>query len=312
MFFQKSKPVEAMGKEIVRIALNRFASHGLVEDKFAFTLLLHPGRGEKAYGEGGTPPAGYSYRGDASFYPCSVIKVFYLVAIQAALDAGKLRPTPELERAMHDMIKWSSNNATNYIIDNLTGTTGDTELGEEEMQRWMAARDGINAYFKQFAFPEFSGINVCQKLMDDDRYGREKIFVEVGGNNHNRLTTDASASMFARIMDGAMISRERSRIMADFLHRPRDAGFVQRPLSQVLNYMGADLPEGAKLWSKAGWTGWTGDPNASYRRHDAVHVELADGKRFTCVVFTEGQQISANLTMLPAIGKHTAELVAAL
>ncbi|MBZ9974185.1 MULTISPECIES: serine hydrolase [unclassified Mesorhizobium] len=312
MFFQKSKQIEAVGEEIVRTALDGFASRGLAEDKFAFTLLVHLRREEKAYGEGGTLPTGYSYNGDALFYPCSVIKVFYLVATQAALDAGKVQATPELERAMHDMIKWSSNNATNYVIDTLTGTTGDTELGEEEMRRWMAARNGINAYFKQLALPEFDGINVCQKLMDDDRYGREKVFVEVGGNNHNRLTADASASVFSRIMDGAMISPERSRIMADFLYRPRDPGFVKRPLSQVVNYMGANLPEGAKLWSKAGWTGWTGDPRASYRRHDAVHVELADGKRFTCVVFTQGEQISANLTILPAIGKHTAELVAAL
>lgn len=312
MFFQKSEPIEAVGKEIVRTALDRFASHGLAADKFAFTLLLHPARGGRAYGEGGTLPTGYSYRGDASFYPCSVIKVFYLVAIQAALEAGNVQTTAELERAMHDMIKWSSNNATNYIIDHLTGTTGDTELDEEAMERWMAARNGINAYFEQLALPEFAGINVCQKLMDDDRYGREKIFVALGGNNHNRLTTDASASMFARIMDGAMISPERSRIMANLLHRPRDPSFVQRPLSQVLNYMGADLPEGAKMWSKAGWTGWTGDPDASYRRHDAVHVELPDEKRFTCVAFTQGQQISADLTILPAIGKHTAQLVATL
>jgi beta-lactamase class A len=312
MFFQKSKAVEAIGHEIVQTALQRFASHGLAEDKFAFTLLLHPARGERAYGESGKLPEGYSHRGNTFFYPCSVIKVFYLVAIQAALDAGKASATPELERAMHDMIKWSSNTATNYIIDILTGTTGDTELGEEEMQHWIAARNGINAYFKALALPEFDGINVCQKLMDDDRYGREKIFVEVGGNNHNRLTAEAAASMLARIMDGAVISSERSRIMADFLYRPRDAAFVQQPLSQVRNYMGADLPKGARLWSKAGCTGWTGDALASYRRHDAIHVTLADGKRFTCVAFTQGEQISADLTILPAIGKHAAELVATL
>lgn len=312
MLFHKSKPVEATGEEIVRTALQRFASHGLAEDKFAFTLLIHPASEEKAYGEGGTLPAGYSYRGDAFFYPCSVIKVFYLVAMQAAIEAGRVPATPELERAMHDMIKWSSNTATNYIIDKLTGTTGDTELGEEEMRRWIAARNGINAYFQQLGLPEFDGINVCQKLMDDDRYGREKIFVEAGGNNHNRLTTEASASILARIMEGAVVSAERSRIMADFLHRPRDAAFVQRPSSQVRNYMGADLPEGARLWSKAGWTGWTGDPLASYRRHDAMHVALAGGRRFTCVAFTEGERISADLTILPSIGKHAAELVAAL
>jgi beta-lactamase class A len=312
MFFQGSAPVEAIGKEIVETTLERFGSRGLAGDAFAYTLLLHPGPGERAFGAGATMPAGYSYRGDVFFYPCSVIKMFYLVAVQAAFDAGRLSHTPELGRAMHDMIKWSSNTATNYIIDHLTDTTGDTELDDEAMQRWVTARNGINAYFESLALLEFNGINVSQKLMDDDRYGREKTFVSTGGNNHNRLSAEAAASMLARIMDGAVISQDRSRIMADFLHRPRDDAFVQRPASQVRNYMGAELPKGARLWSKAGWTGWTGDPLASYRRHDAVHVELAGGTRFTCVAFTQGEQISADTTILPFVGRRTAELVAAL
>ena len=118
--------------------MERFGSHGLASDAFAYTLLLHPDPEECAYGAVATMPAGYSYRGDVFFYPCSVIKVFYLVAIQAALHAGRLSHTAELERAMHDMIKWSSNTATNYIIDHLTDTTGDTELDDDAMQRWAA------------------------------------------------------------------------------------------------------------------------------------------------------------------------------
>jgi hypothetical protein len=40
----------------------------------------------------------------------------------------------------------------------------------------------------------------------------------------------------------------------------------------------AQLPHGAKLWSKAGWTSET--------RHDAAYVELPDGRKFVLVTFT--------------------------
>jgi beta-lactamase class A len=312
MYFRQSTPTNAIGDEIVRSMLDRYSPRGLAADKFALTLLLHDNNGDHIFGAGATPPLSYSYRGDVFFYPCSVIKVFYLVAAQDALEKGRIVETPELWRAMHDMIKWSSNTATNYIIDILTGTTGDTDLAPEAFASWAAARGTINAYFQSLGLPEFEGINVCQKLMDDDRYGREKMFVQLGGNNHNRLTTNAAASMMARIMDGAMISPERSRIMTDFLYRPHDAAFVETPTAQVLNYMGDGVPSDAELWSKAGSTAWTGDPLASYRRHDAIHVALPGGRRFTFVVFTEGKEISADMTLMPFVGKRAAELVAAM
>jgi beta-lactamase class A len=263
-------------------------------------LLLHADAGTTE---------GFSYRGDVAFYPCSVVKIFYLVAAQAALEAGRIAQTPELDRAMHDMIAWSSNTATNYIIDLVTGTTGDTELPAAEMERWVAARERINADFAAMGVAEFRGINVSQKLMDDDRYGREKIFVQRGGNNHNRLTTDAAAWLLSRILLGQVISPSRARIMADILHRARTEDFIRTPGAQVLNYLGQDMPAGAEIWSKAGWTGWTRDPLASYRRHDAIHVKLPSGQRFTLAVFTQGEQVSTDFTMLPFIGPRAAALV---
>ena len=47
---------------------------------------------------------------------------------------------------------------------------------------------------------------------------------------------------------------------------------------QSLDYTAPALPQGAKLWSKAGWTSET--------RHDAAYVELPNGARFVLVVFT--------------------------
>ena len=50
-----------------------------------------------------------SYRGDIPIYPASVVKLFYLVNAHAQMEMGTLTDTPELERALHDMIVDSSN-----------------------------------------------------------------------------------------------------------------------------------------------------------------------------------------------------------
>ena len=78
----------------------------------------------------------------------------------------------------------------------------------------------------------------------------------------------------------------------------------------MLNYLGQGMPEGAIIWSKAGWTGWTRDEQASYRRHDAIHVQAPGIAPFTLVVFTQGQQISTDMAMLPFIGARAATLLA--
>ena len=178
------------------------------------------------------------------------------------------------------------------------------------MNCWVEARKNGNRYFRSLALPELAGINISQKLMDDERYGREKIYVQRGGNNHNRLTTNAAARILARIMSDDMISAKRSRIMRDTLHRPNTREFRETPHAQLLAFLGEGMPEGAKLWSKAGWTGWRGDTLASYRRHDALHALLPSGEVFTLVVFTQGKWPSDSVTMLPELGAKAVTLLA--
>jgi beta-lactamase class A len=313
-FFDVTSESQRVGGALVDWALERFGKTELAPDRLAMTLL--PFSGPLLSQGGPERPAGFSYRGDVPFYPCSVVKAFYLAALEARMDEGGVAPRTELERteldrARSDMIRWSSNMATNYIIDLVTGTTGDTLLDEPELTTWVERRQWVNRYFHSLGWAEAEPINVCQKLMDDDRYGREKVFARLGGNNHNRLTTDAAARLFHAIFSGRMISVERSRAMAALFARPLDdSAFVENPLAQIKGYFGAGLPQGSLLWSKAGWTGWTGDADASYRRHDAAYVELPSGRAFILVVFTQGRAMSESQMVLPAIAAKAAELVA--
>lgn len=313
-FFEITAQSQKIGRALVDWTLERFGKAELAPDKFAMTLL--PFERPLRTDGGADRPAGFSYRGDVAFYPCSVVKAFYLAALEARLEEGAVTARTELERteldrAKSDMIRWSSNMGTNYIIDLVTGTTGDTLLGDAELKDWIDRRQWVNRYFQSLGWLETGPINVCQKLMDDDRYGRERVFAKLGGNNHNRLTTDAAARLFHAIFSGRMISPERSKAMAKLFERPLDdAAFVEHPLAQIKGYFGAGVPQESRLWSKAGWTGWTGDVDASYRRHDAAYVELPSGRAFILVVFTQGKAMSESQAVLPAIAGKVAELAA--
>jgi beta-lactamase class A len=307
-FYATDTAIERLGSTLVERCQATLGPRGLAAEKFAVTLLVHDGP------LGGAPapakPRGFGYRSAQPFYPCSVVKLFYLVAAQARLEEGFIQPHEELDRAMRDMILVSSNMATNYVIDLVTATTGDTLLPPAEIAAWIERRNWVNRFFRSFGWPEFASINVCQKLMDDQRYGRERLFAGADGANHNRLTTDAAARLIHAVFTGRAVSPSRDRFVVERLIRPLDPDWIAgEPAAQVQGYFGEGLPAGSRLWSKAGWTGWTGDPTASFRRHDAAHIELPDNRAFTLVAFTEGKAISGDLGSLPTVARIAAELV---
>jgi hypothetical protein len=47
-------------------------------------------------------------------------------------------------------------------------------------------RNSANRYYESLGWEELDGIHVCQKLMDDDRYGRERQFAGPDGADHKR------------------------------------------------------------------------------------------------------------------------------
>ncbi len=68
------------------------------------------------------------------------------------------------------MIRWSSNTATNYVVDVVTHTTGDTLLEGTKYDAWAARRGWANDFLRRLGWAEIdAGVNVCQKAMDGDR-----------------------------------------------------------------------------------------------------------------------------------------------
>jgi len=313
MYYQQTEQSMQIGQQLLESARQAFAplAHDVADS--AITLHFFPRSNPH---DSPAQLEGYSWQGARAFYPASVVKVAYLAAVQAALSEGKVTAHAELKRAMTDMILWSSNNATNYVIDMLSGTTGDTLLPANEMKQWLERRQGVNRFFRDLGWPQADNINICQKLMDDDRYGREKIFVTLDGkNNHNQLNSDFLARLLSEICTGSFLDSSMSSALATFLKRPLDSQFRSLPHSQVDGFLGERLPEGLQYYSKAGWNGWTGDTLSSYNRHDSAHFLVPENycrayRAITVVVFSHGKAVSEDTTFLPRIGEALFELLA--
>jgi beta-lactamase class A len=239
---------------------------------------------------------GASHRGDQAIYPASLVKLFYLVAAHAWLDAGRLAPSKELDNALSAMIGESSNDATNHMVDLLTRTTGGPALPATALQRWLVRRQAINRYFAGWRCPEFAGINLTQKTWGEGPYGREWQSRFAVPDNGNRLTSDAIARLLSALTQGEAVSKRRSAAMLKLMARSIAGRSNAGIFDQVSGFLGQGLPPGAQLWSKAGWTSTT--------KHDAAIVELSKGRRFILVVCTTGVGPAQSRQLLPFIARR--------
>jgi beta-lactamase class A len=264
-----SPALQAIVDEAARETLRRFKDKKLAENQLAITLIdLRDAE----------RPALASFRGEERIYTASVVKMFYLAAAHRWLEDGRLRETAELNRALRDMIVDSSNDATGYVLDVLTGTSSGMELPPAEMRQWQERRNAVNRYFASMGY---TNININQKTFCEDAYGRENFGRGANGENRNKLTTNATARLLYEIATRRIVNPARAEQMLELLKRDFK-GKSGDPNDQGNGFTGIALKdyEDARLWSKAGWT--------SKVRHDAAYIELPGGARFVLVTFTEG------------------------
>ena len=265
-----------------KTTLERFADKKLQPDQLSITLINL---------QDAKHPVTASYRGNERVYPASVVKLFYLVAAHRWLEDKKVETTPELTRALKDMIVDSSNEATQYVVDVLTHTTSGYELPPKEMEAWQYQRNAINRYFSSLGY---TNINVNQKTFCEDAYGRERVSRGPKGENRNKLTTDATARLMMEIVTGKAANATRTKAMMDLLRRDY-SGDSDDPDDQGRGFTGMAFQgqEGFRLWSKAGWTSTT--------RHDVAYIETPEGARFVLATFTSGH--SNDREIIPTVAR---------
>jgi beta-lactamase class A len=262
-----SPELDGFLSDVARDVVAEFAPNGLTEQGLSISLL-----------DLSTPgfPAG-SFRGDVAYYPASVVKAFYLVYYEAQRQAGKLRDTPELVRAVKDMITVSSNDATGFVVDSITGTTSGPEISGREWEQWKERRNAVNRFF---AARGYRDLNANQKTFCEDAYGREQVFRD-GGKNRNRMTADLVARLFKEIARGEIAAPAGTQEMLTLLSRDVTPAkpFDDLELEDA-RLSGQRFPAGTRFWSKSG--------DAYDVHHLVARAVLPAGPDIVLAVFTKG------------------------
>jgi beta-lactamase class A len=234
------------------------------------------------------------YHGSIAFYPASVVKLFFMVETFHQQKEN----VPDVPRALKEMIGVSDNDATAFILDVISDTSSGPELQGRALEHFIYKRGVVNRYFNGMGYD----ISAMAKPWSFGPFGRD---VQVDGPNRptrerrNRVAANDVAAVMLWIARGRAVSPVASDAMMALLQRPLDP--QRKDENQVKEYIGAALPAGSKLWSKAGDT--------SEVRHDAAYVELPDGKKMVIVILTRGA--ADDVTLLPAAAKNLlAELAA--
>ncbi len=280
---ENSRVMQAALDQIIGRTLTELSAKGYKPEEIAATLidLSDP----KKLTEAGV-------RGEQRIYPASVVKMFYLAALERQLGAGRIAESKELRRGERDMIVDSSNEATQYILDVLTGTSSGAELPKKQFDAWQYKRNRVNRYYSELGY---KNINVNQKTFCEDAYGIEQQSRQYRGENRNMLTTNATARLMAEIVLGRMAGVPETAKMLELMKRDPFAG-TKDSGDQAHGFTGKVLIDrgmkDARIWSKAGWT--------SKARHDAAYIETADGLKFVLVIFTENHATDAETIPLIA------------
>jgi hypothetical protein len=296
-------PDPAMGQTLATTlaALEAEGRPGLAE-RLSITWLRYPESllglaeriGPEAFWQ--QRPPGAAVGGSRQRYPASVVKLVYLIAAEAWLQRRLLDDEPELRRALADMIRHSGNDATSLVVDWLTGTRTGPPLPPPRRAEWERQRQLVNGWLAALGWPELEGCNACQKTWAEGPYGREAQFYGADRENRNRLSSDATARLLHAVVGGALVSPPACERMRGLLQRPLDAASrAAEPENQVDGFLGAALPDGAKLWSKAGWM--------SQARHDAAYVEAPGHQPMLLVAFGEGPACACDETLLPQLAE---------
>ncbi len=250
-----------------------------------------------------TPSSGYGteWNSKKNFYPASVVKIVYALAIQIWIEKNLIVDSYELRRALYEMIANSNNDATSYILDLLTGTTSGPSLNEQNYQAWKIQRNLVNQWLKELQWPEITNWNCCQKTWNEGPFGREKDFYGANNENRNSITTEGIARFFESIMTNGLLPKLKSEDLIKIFHRSLDPVLRKQNLeNQVDGFLGGGLPLVTKLWSKAGLM--------SEVRHDVAWWRVPSKNPMLAVVFTTGKELVKDQFLLPAISSELNKL----
>ena len=238
---------------------------------------------------------GFGINNRKLIYPASIVKLVYGIAAYSWIKKGRILFTEEISDAVKKMLFYSSNDATSYLVDILTGTTSGPCLNGDSLENWIYQRSIINDWLKDLNWKELDGINCCQKTWEDAPFGREKQFYGIQNKNRNLMTTDATARILEEIMINIDYPKDNLNLRSFLKRNLNKIALNDDPLNQVEGFLGEGLPENINFWSKAGLM--------SQVRHDAAWWVNNHSVQTLLVIFGNGEEYFKDKTLFPEIAK---------
>ncbi|NER49429.1 MAG: serine hydrolase [Symploca sp. SIO1A3] len=285
---------------IVTQLVNLAAKQGKPTDALSITLI-DVNSGEVA-----------GYQPQRLRYPASIVKLFWMVAIYAQLEAGIWQSETEFASDLNQMIYQSDNQGASRILDQITGATSGSRLTGDEYEIWLDKRQQINRFFQAAGY---QGININQKtfpipyLKDygERPTGRD---AQIRGNTEppirNKISTEQAARLMYEIVQGEAVSQEYSNLMKQKLTRDLRREVwekidINQEFNPILGFLGESLSAPSLLTnieflSKAGWTKNT--------RQEVAYIASKDGSfAYILAVFAEDKSYAEDFQIFPQFSR---------
>ena len=95
---------------------------------------------------------GFGINNRKLIYPASIIKLVYGLAAYSWIDSKTILLTQEISDAVNKMLFYSSNDATSFLIDIITGTTSGPSIEGDLWENWKYQRSIINDWLKAVSY----------------------------------------------------------------------------------------------------------------------------------------------------------------
>ncbi len=252
--------------------------------------------------------AGYrQYKGR---YPASVVKLFWMVALNAKIQKGLIPRNKEVKTDLEKMILESNNDASSRSLDRITDTKSyGKRLRGSRLINWKKKRLSVNHFFRK---ADYKNIYVAQKTYPvyhanmNSPVGPDWQIREDNTKNpqRNKISTYQAARLMYEIVDGEAITPKYSKKMLGLLTRKlRSTPKAKLPsypigFNPIVGFLGQSLSaDKVKIFaSKGGWT--------TYCRLEVAYIESRDGKtRYILAVFGNNSAYAKNGRVFPRISR---------
>jgi beta-lactamase class A len=235
----------------------------------------------------GEPPRLADQHGAAPIYPASVVKFVYLMAAYRWQEEGRLRIEGDFDRQLSEMIRQSSNEATQKVFARLTDTAPGPELPPDAYREFCERRQAVKRWLATLGVTDLHCVNPTYNG-GGDLYGRDAQFLRdanVPGGlgrghgeapNRQAMTATGTVRLLALLATDRALTPEDS---ATVRRRMRRDPAEQPHLAHRIAGGAARLP-GLEVYSKSGtWGPISAD--AGFGR------QMDSGRQLVSAVFTE-------------------------